>query len=243
MPNGGHLFISLENIEISDKKNHEILHGKYIKIIVQDEGTGIDKKYLDQIFDPYFTTKQTGNGLGLSIVYSIIKKHNGHIFIDSKLGQGTTFTIYLPATIAGISEEESPQKIINHKDIQNAKVLIMDDEEVIQKLVKEMLRQMGFSSESASDGKEAIELYKNAMKSGELFDIVLMDLTIPGGMGGKETVCEILALNPEAKVIVSSGYASDSAMASYSNYGFKGIIGKPYTMSNLEKVIKKVLVE
>jgi len=220
-----------------------IKQGEYIKITVQDEGTGIDKKYLDRIFDPYFTTKQTGNGLGLATVYSIIKRHGGGIRVDSQLGRGTTFTLYFRASKLSTIPEPARhrQEHPNHK--QAARILVMDDEEMVREVTTQMLKKMGFTVETASDGKQAIEMYKQAMDAGNAFDALIMDLTIPGGMGGKEAIKNILKIDPEAIAIVSSGYADDPVMANYTRYGFKGIAAKPYTMNHLHEVVNRVLAK
>ena len=243
MPEGGHLYISMENVAITDQQIVSLKEGDYIKITVQDEGTGIDKKHFDKIFDPYFTTKQTGNGLGLATTFSIIQQHNGHIEIDSELGKGTTFVVYLPASKSEIDETEKHSKIKPIPVKQSAKILVMDDEEVICKLVTEMLKGIGFFAETVCDGEKAIEKYKESIQNKIPYDVIILDLTIPGGMGGKETIKHILDINHDAKVIVSSGYSSGSTMADYKEYGFRGILSKPYTMTKLRKVLNEVLVK
>ncbi len=241
MPDGGHLYITLENIDIPEESLPNLTPGEYIKITVRDEGTGIGKQHLDRIFDPYFTTKQTGNGLGLATVYSIIKKHGGGISVDSQLGRGTTFTLYFRASKLSTVPEPARQlqEHPNHK--QAASILVMDDEEMVREVTTQMLKKMGFTVETASDGKQAMEMYKQAMETGNAFDALIMDLTIPGGMGGKKTLENILKIDPKAKAIVSSGYADDPVMANYTQYGFKGIAAKPYTMNHLQKVVDRVL--
>ena len=247
MPNGGHLYLSFENALIEENTELPLKHGPYLKIILRDEGTGIDRKNLDRIFDPYFTTKKTGSGLGLSIVFSIISKHNGFIGVDSKPHHGTKFTLYLPAVADRHLDDAAEKFDDDHKKNQShgvygsAKILVMDDEEMIREVASEMLKRKGYSVETASDGKIAVEMYRESMASKKPFDVIIMDLTIPGGMGGKEAVKDILAINPEAVAIVSSGYADDPVMADYAEYGFKGLIAKPYTMDNIDKVLKEVL--
>jgi len=238
-PDGGHLFITMENVIIEKKEIIDLLPGNYVKISIQDEGSGIEKKNLDKIFDPYFTTKETGNGLGLATSFSIIKKHNGHIEIESKLGKGTTFTIYLPALVA--CDTEGNKEITAKKVLpaETGRVLIMDDEEMIRLLVVELLKELKFTAETVSSGEEAVKRYKESIKNGNPFDLIIMDLTIPGGMGGKEAIGHILAINPKAKVIVSSGYSYETV--NYKKLGFCEIISKPYTISRLEEVLQKVL--
>ncbi len=247
MPDGGHLYISFENALVKENTELPLKQGPYLKIILRDEGTGIDPKNLDRIFDPYFTTKKTGSGLGLSIVFSIISKHNGFIQVDSEPGHGTNFTFYLPAVADRHFDDAAEKKGDNCKKAKNSgvysrvKILVMDDEEMIREVASEMLKRKGYFVETASDGKIAVEMYKESIASEKPFDVIIMDLTIPGGIGGKEAVKDILAINPNAAVIVSSGYADDPVMADHAEYGFKGLIAKPYTMENIDKVLKKVL--
>lgn len=242
MPNGGHLYISIENADMTIESLPGLKQRKYIKIVMKDEGSGIDSKYQSQIFDPYFTTKQAGSGLGLATSYSILNKHGGFIALNTKLGKGTTFTLYLPASKSKEFEkieEQSIDGVLNMRKV--ARVLVMDDDEMICDVVSEILERTGFSVKTAFDGKKATQMYKQSMEANKPFDVVIMDLTIPGGIGGKEAIKDILDIDPEAKVIVSSGYADNPVMSNYAAYGFKGIISKPYTMNNLQKVLSKVL--
>ncbi len=272
MPDGGHLYIKFKNTEILKNTVQGLNQGQYIKVTVQDEGPGIKNEHLGQIFDPYFSTMNTGRGLGLATVYSILQRHGGLITVDSDLGKGTTFTLYLPASRPrgpGKAKEDQPVKNNNismektaktvkksaevmansNKVVEKTakimekpvKVLVMDDEASILKIAAKMLEKIGFSVETAPGGREAIELYKNSMDGGEPFDAVIMDLTIPGGIGGKEAIREILAFDPKARAIVSSGYTDDPVVANYGEYGFKGIAAKPYTMKQLQEVLIKVL--
>jgi len=240
MPNGGHLYITLENSDIPDGTVPNLKQGKYIKATVQDEGTGIDTKHLDRIFDPYFTTKQTGSGLGLATVYSIMSRHGGNISIDSQLGRGTTFTLYFRASKSLKIQEPARPGPKRPAKKQSARILVMDDEEIICEVTTEMLRKLGFEVETAPGGKQAIKMYKQAMDAGRTFDAVIMDLTIPGGIGGKEAIKEILKIDPKVRAIVSSGYSNDPVMANYAQYGFKGIAAKPYTMNHLQQVLNRV---
>ena len=241
MPDGGHLYVTLENANISQDGEPNSIKGKFIKVTVRDEGTGIAHKHLDRIFDPYFSTKQTGSGLGLTTTYSIISKHAGHISVDSKLGKGTTFTLHLPASESGQLPEPKQSAAKPSTLKQTARILIMDDEEMIREIITEMLKKNGYLVETASDGKQAIEMYKQSLDDGEPFAVVIMDLTIPGGTGGKEVIKDLLKIDPEVKCIVSSGYANDPIMANYGEYGFKGIATKPYTPNKLREVLSQVL--
>ncbi len=240
-PEGGHLYISVENLLLQENDIYNLKPGKYLKTTIQDEGTGIEKKYLNKVFDPYFTTKQSGSGLGLATTYSIIQKHNGHLEIESEIGTGTTFTIYLPGMISQISKEEKITQAASPEMNKSAKILIMDDEEVIRALSSEMLKLMGYQTDTVLDGSQAIEKYKTSIESGDPYDLIIMDLTIPGGMGGEETIKHILKINPDVKVIVSSGYSSDALMGDFHKKGFKGVVAKPYTFNELKETLHRVL--
>jgi PAS domain S-box-containing protein len=241
MPDGGTIYTTLENVEVSEHAVSNLEKGKYIKITLQDEGAGIAPQHLDHIFDPYFSTKQAGNGLGLATVYSIINKHNGDIGVTSNLGKGTTFTIYMPASpLQSLQKTAKSMKKVPVYE-EKAKILIMDDDDDIVKVTKRMLTKSGFFVDTAEDGEKAIEKYKEAMNAGTPFDVVLMDLTIPGGMGGKEAIQKLLGVAPEAKVIVFSGYCTDPIMANYQNYGFKGKIEKPFQLEDLKKELARVM--
>ena len=240
-PNGGHLYISIVNSFVNDNEILDLASGKYLKITVQDEGTGIPQKHIDKIFEPYFTTKPTGNGLGLATTYSIIKKHKGHLEIDSELGKGTKFTLYLPASKKGEVKKEEKSETSKLPENNTAKILIMDDEESIREILSQMIELLGYKTDAVSDGEEAINKYREAKEQGNPFDIIIMDLTIPGGMGGKEAVKEILKIDKDAKVIVSSGYASGATLADYKSFGFIDMINKPYTIAKLGEVLNRVM--
>jgi PAS domain S-box-containing protein len=237
MPEGGIIKIAAENTVIVKESGMPLTPGRYVKISVTDQGSGIPEKYLSKIFDPYFTTKQKGSGLGLATAYSIIKRHEGHISVESQLGVGTTFGIYLPASDKPLHEKKVKDVICSGR----GKILVMDDEESIRKMVRIMLDQLGYTPELAADGAEAVMIYKKAMESSAPFDAVILDLTIPGGMGGREAVKELLNMDPEAKAIVSSGYSNDDVLSDYKEYGFKAVVPKPYDMLSLGKVLNEVL--
>jgi PAS domain S-box-containing protein len=236
MPEGGIIRISAENMVTEKIQDMPVSPGKYIHISVKDDGVGIAEKHLSKVFDPYFTTKQTGSGLGLATAYSIIKKHNGHIFVNSSLGKGTTFNIYLPA-----SDKKIPVKKEAALLTGCGRILMMDDDEFLKELAKEMLDMLGYESEFAENGAEAIEMYKKARESGKPYDAVILDLTIPGGMGGKETIKKLLEIDPEIKAVVFSGYSDDPVMSNYREYGFKGMMPKPFDTNALGKVLNEVL--
>jgi len=241
MPEGGEIKISCTNIADIRSETPRSLPGKaYIKITVQDNGCGITEKYLDKIFDPYFTTKQEGSGLGLAIAHSIISKHNGHISVQSTMGEGTTFTIYLPASDKQVLH--IPTEKTHEPETIKATILVMDDDQFVQDIAKRMLGRLGHNKVlQAKDGKEAIKIFNEHRKSGKPVDVIIMDLTIPGGMGGKDAVQEILKIDPEAKLIVSSGYSNDPVMSHYQQYGFKAAIAKPFMLAELNKILTDVL--
>ena len=229
MPEGGIISIRCENSPLQEVVwLAPELTSPCIKITIKDQGIGIQPEHLEKIFDPYFSTKSKGSGLGMAITHSIISKHLGHIAVTSTVGEGTTFIILLPAA-ENSSSKEIPT--IPTSSISNGKplrVLLMDDEEMLLNMSCNMLDSMGHQCITAQNGADAIELYRQALEQGKPFDLTLMDLTIPGGMGGKEAVKEILALDKEAKLIASSGYSNDPVMANPAKYGFVGAIAKPY---------------
>jgi len=241
MPDGGKLNITFDNADISDKNVPGLDPGKYIRITIADNGSGIKEDHLDKIFDPYFTTKQTGNGLGLATVYSIIRQHGGSVDVVSKLGEGTTFTVYLPASEADQMPEIRHDQAKATLSRQSGRILIMDDEQMVRTVVSAMLTKSGYSVETAVDGTQALKQYKLSMADASVFDAVIMDLTIPGGLGGKDVIKDILDIDPAARVIVSSGYTDDPIMANYAEYGFTGRIAKPYTLKMLTEVLAKIL--
>ena len=205
---------------------------------MKDHGIGIPAEIVDKIFNPFFTTKKTGNGLGLSTFYSIIKKHNGYLEVESVPGIGTAFYILLPASMKELSLNESHMEIVVSGE---AKILLMDDEDTIRNAGSEMLIYYGYRVTLARDGQEAVELYKKAREMGEPFEAVIMDLTVPGGLGGIETMTILRQIDPEVKAIISSGYANDPVMSDYERYGFSGVVTKPYKFDELNDILNKVL--
>jgi len=239
MPEGGTLKIRTENVAINEGEIPPLPRGNYIKMAFTDQGPGIDAKHLSRIFDPYFTTKQSGTGLGLTICYSIITKHHGLLKTESTLGVGTTFTIYLPAFHA--EEQDTLESGESSAPRGSGRVLIMDDEEHIREIAAEMLRHLGYETDQVEDGKAALRKYRQALDSGTPYAAVLMDLTIPGGMGGKDTIAELIAMDPQVKGIVSSGYSYDPIMAEPEKYGFRGVVTKPYDIGQLGRTMKLLL--
>jgi len=247
MPNGGEISISGENIDIEQDNIFGLFPGNYVKITISDIGSGISPEHIDKIFDPYFTTKSTGYGLGLSIVYSIIKKHNGYISVNSDLNKGTVFNIFLPSIIRkyneNVKDETLPYLSSEKKKLTKRKkrILIVDDEELLCEILKDIFIEFGYDVDICNDGKEAIVSYKKGLQSDNAYDLVILDLTIPGGMGGMKSIKEILSLNPNAKVIITSGYAMDSVMTDFRYYGFSGSITKPFNINDIKNLLKEVL--
>ncbi|HIJ77879.1 MAG: ATP-binding protein [Desulfobulbaceae bacterium] len=239
MPKGGNIKISCENYHHTQGDALPLLHDKYVRIKISDQGVGIPKELLDKIFDPYFTTKEKGDGLGLAITHSIVNKHGGHIMVDSQPGQGTTFTIYLAAS--GEKIKAAPLVVNLPQSKGQEKILVMDDEAIVRDVAHDILDFLGYQVEFANDGQEALELYRGSLEKGTPFDIVIMDLTIPGGMGGKETMEKLLKIDPQVKAIVTSGYSNDPIMANYKDYGFKGVLNKPFQVKDLGDEIHQIL--
>ena len=240
MPGGGKIKIDCTNIaDIKSDHKVDLPNKAYIKIAVQDNGCGMAEKYLKKIFDPYFTTKQEGSGLGLAISYSIISKHDGFIEVKSVSGEGTTFSIYLPASREQV--RKNPSKPTHKKEVAKARILVMDDDKLVQDIAKRMILRLGHKVLLAGDGKEAIKIFTKHYNSGKPVDVIIMDLTIPGGMGGKDALQEVLKIDPKVKAIVSSGYSNDPIMSNCRHYGFKAAMAKPFMMSELTKVLTEVL--
>ncbi len=245
MPQGGTVTISFENVRISRVDYLPLKDGDYVKISFQDEGTGIKKEHLERIFDPYFTTKDAGSqkgvGLGLAIAYSIIKKHNGHIAVESNVGGGTTFHIYLPAFGKELIPDKELAEISNVIEKKKGKILVMDDARSVRDVTGAMLNYIGYDVEFAREGREAIALYRVAKESDEPFDAAILDLTVQGGMGGKEAIQLLIAIDPHIKAIISSGFSGDPIMSEYQEYGFKTAILKPYKMEELEEILERLI--
>ena len=238
MPAGGTIKVRGENLEVGPESALPLNAGWYVKIIVQDQGIGIPPDYLPKIFDPYFTTKQAGSGLGLATVYSIVKSHGGHIAVESSLGVGTTFLVYLPAVTREINQRpEEDRQVVSGQ----GKILVMDDEEIVRDLLDRMLGHLGYQATLAKDGAEALELFTAAREAGENFAALILDLTVPGAMGGKAAIEQFLKIDPQVKAIVSSGYSDDPIMAEFAKNGFSGVITKPYRIAELSRVLRQVL--
>lgn len=242
MPGGGAIEVRCENVLPGEEAFRQLgKDNKYVKISIRDKGIGIPSNLIDKVFDPYFSTKQEGSGLGLAITLSIITKHNGHILVESEPGKGTEFVIYLPATQKEMEQEESQRQVEGMP--RNLRVLVMDDDELVQEVVKSMLETQGHSVHVATNGREAITLYQDHLGSAGAFDLVIVDLTIPGGLGGKDTMAKLLRIDPNVRGIVSSGYSNDPVMASFRDYGFKASAAKPFVLGDLNAAIEMAFAD
>lgn len=241
MPEGGKITIRAQNIRIDDEKRPPLKGGKYVRISVQDYGIGIPKEYLERIFDAYFTTKREGRGLGLAVTHSIIEKHNGYIEAESKLGEGTIFYVYMPASEKVIEAEAKPAEAVSRVPGKGAKILLMDDEDVILRVGKEILGFLGYEVETVRNGNEAIKEYEKAKASEAPFDAVILDLTVPGDIGAQETVKKLLDIDPDVRSIVSSGYSGDPVISEFERFGFHAAISKPYSIEEIKEVLDKVI--
>ena len=238
MNDSGKISVKCSNY-ISRLSNEYFLeNGKYVKFQITDNGAGIPPEVLPNIFDPYFTTKPTGHGLGLAISYSIVKNHSGHIDVQSAVGKGTSFSLYLPASESEVSIKDTNISVPLKKDIR---LLILEDEDNIVTLLSRIFDHYGYEAEFCYDGEGAVIAFEKSITEDKPFDAVLLDLTIPGGLGGKETFLNIIKIDPNVKGIVSSGYSNDDAMSNYSQYGFSARIVKPYNIEELIQTITEVI--
>jgi PAS domain S-box-containing protein len=243
MPNGGTLRVSCDNFSYNSDSSPtitDLLPGDYIRIAIRDEGVGMPENVLKRIFDPYFTTKPKGNGLGLATTYSIVKNHNGLICVESQVHFGSTFTLYLPALRHHEMPVEPPRQM-NQVISGTGRILIVDDEEAIRALVEFTLERLGYQVTQAESALEGVDIYRQKLEAGERFDAVILDLTLPGGMGGKEALKKLIEIDPTVNAIVSSGYAMDATMSRYQDFGFRGVIAKPYEAAELGKIVHEVI--
>ncbi|MGC8839485.1 MAG: CHASE4 domain-containing protein [Anaerolineae bacterium] len=238
MPQGGVVRVACANVVLDSPSPLPLPAGRYVRISVQDTGIGNPQEHLPRIFDPYFTTKQEGHGLGLATAFSIVRRHGGHITVESELGKGSRFDVYLPA-----SEKPAPRREDTREPLRGqGRVLVMDDGEMVRGALRAMLESLGYEVALARDGAEALEQYRAARDAGRPFHAVVLDLTVPGGMGGKEAAQELLRLDPEARLIVSSGYSNDPVLSEHTRYGFRGVLPKPFRLDDLARVLREVLV-
>lgn len=237
MPEGGLVKVRTENLSLSHPSPLPLPAGDYVKMILEDQGIGIQPEHLAKIFDPYFSATPPSSGLGLATAYLIIKKHGGLIQVESELGVGTRFDVYLPSSRAGSNAKQT----VLQPSPGAGKILVMDDDPAVRELALTALSRLGYEVELVKDGAETVRRYSDAMKTEHPFAAVLLDLTVPGGMGAKEAVKQLLAIDPNVKAIVSSGYSLDSVMANFREHGFSGCVSKPYRLEELAKALRQVV--
>lgn len=238
MPEGGEVRVRARLVELDPRALPPLAAGRYVRVTVTDQGSGIAPGLLERIFDPYFSTHGHGRGLGLAVCHSIMTKHGGHIAATSKVGEGSTFTLHLPASDVAVPGLE---QVAPSQSTRSGRVLVMDDDPAISKVLTRILVRMGCEVEAVKDGRAALEAYRAAMESARPFEAVILDLTVPGGMGGVETMQRLLALDPAARVVVSSGYSVDAIMSDHEGHGFVAVLPKPYLPETVAKVMRRVL--
>jgi signal transduction histidine kinase/ActR/RegA family two-component response regulator len=242
MPQGGMVLVRAENAVLSAQEQPSLAAGEYVRISIADQGTGIAKDALPKVFDPYFSTKhrgdQKGMGLGLTICHAVVQKHGGAIAVKSEVGVGTTFDIYLPAARKVRAGEKALAPAVVPR---RGRVLVMDDEKVVRKVLGLTLNGMGHEVELAEDGRAAIEAYKKANSLGRHFDVVILDLTVSGGMGGQEAIQELLKIDPDVKAIAISGYVDSPVILEPERHGFKGAVPKPFDVDTLQEILARVM--
>lgn len=237
MPDGGRILIRARNMEYDGRGEFPVHPGRYIKLDVIDEGQGIPPELLNRIFDPFFTTKAKGSGLGLTTAHSIMIRHGGSLGVTSQVGRGTTFTILVPASFEFAPDQASKAEA---PAFRRGRVLLMDDEELVRVVGRGLFGKFGYEVDTVPDGAEAIQLYRKANAAGRPYDIVILDLTVPGGMGGEECLKRLLGLDPTIVAVVSSGYSNDPVMAEFQRFGFKGILQKPYRVEDIQQLLSKL---
>jgi PAS domain S-box-containing protein len=242
MAHGGVIAVRAENVfELTGRSQHalRVEAGAYVRVSVTDQGIGIPKEHLPRIFDPYFSTKQRGSGLGLATTYSIIKNHGGMIGVDSRLGRGTTMEVHFPAS--AMSDERDAPALVVAAGHGRPRVLVMDDEASVRTLAANMLEFLGYDAEIVDNGSAAVERFKRAVGNHRPFDAVMLDLVVPGDMGARETINQLTGVDPAVRAIVVSGYAQDAAVSSYRDYGFVAAMNKPYTLQDLRATLETVI--
>lgn len=240
MPDGGVMTLAVKNKDICEPNRYGLPEGQYVSAVVTDTGMGIASDDIGRIFDPYFTTKSSGKGLGLAVSFSIVKNHDGALVVDSKVGEGTLFEILLPA------EEQEPERPVvfsGRVDGAGRRILVMDDDPDVQKILKSMITALGFDVEVVPEGTTAIRRFREAQEGGSPFVAVFLDLTVPGGMGGQATLKTLRRLDPDVRAIVASGYSEDLIVAEAKKHGFHSSVTKPFRLEELARVLSEVIRE
>ncbi len=244
MPDGGHIEVIADNVTLGSEAAELGLSldpGRFVRIAVKDEGEGIPPEKISKIFDPYFTTKADGSGLGLAICFSVLTRHGGDISVKSRSGKGTVFTLYIPASSEQVRAASEKAPVQGRGE--GKRVLVMDDEEIIRSLASRILSSLGYEVECVEDGNAALESYRQALSAGNAFDAVILDLTIPGGLGGEATLKALKEIDPNVRALVSSGYSDSAIVAGYKQTGFAGVIPKPYDVKALGDAVLEVTAE
>jgi two-component system cell cycle sensor histidine kinase/response regulator CckA len=243
MPGGGALRVRAALAEspagLAAVQEAESVASAYVEIVLQDSGSGIAAENLSKIFDPFFSTRSNGTGLGLAIAYSIVRKHEGVIRVESRLGVGSTFTVYLP--VAPQAMAPTRDKPLPAPPRPTGRVLFMDDDPDILELAGAILQLLDYEPVLTHEGSEALAEYHAARAAGRPFAAVILDLTIPGGMGGKETMRRLREIDPGVRAIVSSGYSNDAVIADFRAYGFVAMVAKPYRMEDLARALTEAI--
>ncbi|HEY2712565.1 MAG TPA: response regulator [Chthoniobacterales bacterium] len=242
MPNGGSISVGAENVVVGEKNGLPLAPGRYIKVTIRDQGSGVPEPVVGKIFDPYFTTKSSSSGLGLAIGYSIIRKHGGFLHLEASSSAGAAFTFYLPAATGNVLHD-SHQPNDHTFSFNQHRILVMDDESAIRELTAQLLSTMGYEVTAVPDGSEAVRIYERAARKGERFRAVILDATVRGGLGGVETIERLRSIDPDVKAIICSGYSDEAALSEFLSYGFRGALAKPFTRRELADVLEKTLVE
>lgn len=244
MPDGGVIRISSSFVDLEDGAVPLLPAGRYARIEVRDQGPGIPHKDRGRIFDPYFTTRLDGSGLGLSVAYSIVRRHDGRISVDSEPGEGASFTVYLPSgSVDRARESAEPSETRSPDTGRTGRILVMDDDDAVREVLHRMLKVLGYEPSVASNGQEAVRMFRKQQAAGMSFDLVLMDLTVPGRMGGKAAIQEILALDAQSKAVVMSGYSQDPVMSRYREHGFVAVLEKPIRLDDLARVLDRAMTQ
>jgi CheY-like chemotaxis protein len=238
MPEGGSIVVQAHNIDLKPSNNLPVKPGKYIRISISDTGEGIDETIIHRIFDPYFTTRNASNGLGLTTAFAIVQKHGGHITVESTRNCGTVFNIFLPAAEDPPVDTENKTATLSES---NHNILLMDDEETIRISIKKVLKHLGYDCILTESGDHALQVVKEHLEKKVKFKAIILDLTVHGGKGAIDIVDDLHALDPDTRIIVSSGYANDKVITDFQKYGFDAAITKPYTIDNLADVLSKML--
>jgi CheY-like chemotaxis protein/two-component sensor histidine kinase len=239
MPDGGVVRLNLSAVTVREHEEPNLNAGRYIKLSISDEGHGIPPEYLKRIFEPYFSTKPKNNGLGLATVHSIVKRHQGHIRVRSELGVGTTFDIWLPTAKEAVTDV-LPTMAPTVAPRRRLRVLFMDDDDIIRRTAATILQQLGHDAKIVSDGMDVVREYETALHAGSKYDVVVLDLTVPGGLGGRAAMEILRRIDPNVRGIVSSGYSNDPVLANHRAYGFAAVVPKPYVVDDLARAIQEV---